>query len=109
MIARLWSAQTTSAQAPAYVDHLRNQVLPTIHKVDGYAGALLLERTLPDMVEIIVITFWQSNDAIRKFARADLEEAVVAEEAAAVLTQFDQCVRHYEVAVKDDLGSLAGC
>jgi heme-degrading monooxygenase HmoA len=103
MIARVWSAQTTSAQAPAYVEHLKTQVLPALRKVDGYGGAMLLERAAPEAVEIIVLTFWRSLDAIRGFAGADLEGAVVAEEAAALLTRFDRRVRHYEVAVQDDV------
>jgi heme-degrading monooxygenase HmoA len=103
MIARFWSAQTTGAQAPGYVDHLKNQVLPTLKKVDGYAGGLLLEREVSDGVEIIVITFWQSLDSIRGFAGNNLEEAVVADEAASLLTQFDRHVRHYELVVKDEV------
>jgi len=63
---------------------------------------MLLERAIPGAVEIIVLTFWQSLDLIRGFAGADLEGAVVAEEAAALLTQFDRRVRHYDVAIKDD-------
>jgi heme-degrading monooxygenase HmoA len=101
MIARFWSAQTTGAQAPAYVEHLRAQVLPALRRLDGYGGALLLERPAHDSVEIIVLTFWQSLDSIRGFAGADLEGAVVAEEAAALLTRFDRRVRHYEVPVQD--------
>jgi heme-degrading monooxygenase HmoA len=70
--------------------------------VDGYAGAMLLERAISDAVEVIVITWWRSLDAIRGFAGADLEEAVVASEAASLLTTFDRRVRHYELVVKDD-------
>ena len=106
MIARVWSAQTTPAQAPAYARHLRDRVLPTIRKVPGYAGARLLERALADAVEIVVITFWQSAEAVQRFAGADLEEAVVAEEAVALLTQFDRRVRHYAVVVEEGLGDL---
>lgn len=102
MIARLWSAHTTPAGAQAYVDHLRTHVLPAVRKVDGYAGAMLLERAISDAVEVIVITWWRSLDAIRGFAGADLEEAVVASEAASLLTTFDRRVRHYELVVKDD-------
>ena len=51
----------------------------------------------------ICFTFWRSVDSVRGFAGADVEAAVVAEEAAALLTQFDRRVRHYEVAVKDDV------
>ncbi len=107
MIARLWSAHMTPGQAPAYVDHLRTSVLPTVRKVDGYAGAMLLERSASDAVEIIVITWWRSLDAIRGFAGADLEEAVVADEAAFLLTQFDRRVRHYELVLRDD-AALSG-
>jgi heme-degrading monooxygenase HmoA len=71
--------------------------------VDGYAGVTLLERATPDAVEITVITWWRSLEAIRGFAGADLEKAVVADEAAAVLTRFDHHVRHYEVTVKDGI------
>jgi heme-degrading monooxygenase HmoA len=106
MIARVWSAQTTPAQAPAYASHLRERVLPALRKVPGYAGAKLLERAMADAVEVVVITFWQSAEAIRAFAGADAEAAVVAEEAAALLTQFDRRVRHYAVVVEEGLGDL---
>lgn len=63
---------------------------------------MLLEREVADVVEIVVVTFWRSLDAIRTFSGPDLERAVVADEAAALLAQFDRRVKHYEVAVKDD-------
>ena len=103
MIARLWSAHTTHAKAPAYADHLRSEVLATAREVDGYAGAMLLERDLSDAVEVVVITLWRSLDAIRGFAGADLEAAVVTDAAAALLTRFDDHVQHYELVVKDEL------
>ena len=33
MIARLWSADTTPAQAPAYAEHLRTHVLPALNAI----------------------------------------------------------------------------
>jgi heme-degrading monooxygenase HmoA len=74
-----------------------------LRRVDGYAGAMLLERETSDGVEIIVLTLWRSLDSIRAFAGADLDGAVVADEAAALLTQFDRRVRHYDLVVKDDV------
>ncbi|MCI0375992.1 MAG: hypothetical protein L0215_00145 [Gemmataceae bacterium] len=75
--------------------------MPSLKSLTGYEGAMLLERAVSDTVEIIVITFWKSAEAIRSFAGVDLKGAVIANEALALLTQFDQRVRHYEVAVKD--------
>jgi hypothetical protein len=64
---------------------------------------MLFERANPTAIEVIVVTFWRSLDSIRGFAGADLEGAVVTDGAAALLTQFDRRVRHYEVAMTDNL------
>ena len=67
----------------------------------GYAGAKLLQRTTGTGVEVVVLTWWESLDAIRAFAGDDLETAVVADAAAALLTDYDRRVRHYEVVLQD--------
>jgi heme-degrading monooxygenase HmoA len=101
VIARVWSARATAASAPAYVEHLKMRVLPELHGIAGFAGASLLQRAAGDGVEIVVITRWQSLDAVRGFAGDDFEAAVVADEAAVVLTDYDRRVRHYEVVVDE--------
>jgi hypothetical protein len=40
-------------------------------------------------------------ESVRKFAGPDFEAAVVANEAAALLTEFDRSVRHFEIAISD--------
>jgi hypothetical protein len=113
VIARCWSARTTREHAPDYRTHLETQVLPAIRTVDGYAGAMLLERDVSSAsppssgsiggpVEIVVITLWRSLDSIREFAGADLERAVVSDDAAALLTEFDRRVRHFDLVIRDD-------
>ena len=99
MIARFWSARSTVGQVPAYIDHLKTQVLPALRNVDGYCSAMLLERQTAEDVEIIVITFWKSLESIRAFAGDDLESAVVADEAVGLLTHFDTRVKHYRLVV----------
>ena len=103
MIARFWTAKTSQAQAPVYTDHLKNHVLAALGRIDGYAGARLLDRETDGVVEIIVITFWRSLDSIRKFAGDDIERAVVSDEIAPLLLYYDQRVRHYDVVVEDDV------
>ena len=48
-------------------------------------------------VEFLVLTQWQSMDAIRGFAGTEVDKAVVEPVAAATLVEFDERVRHYEV------------
>jgi heme-degrading monooxygenase HmoA len=103
MIARLWTAEVGRAHARTYADHLKSQVLPTLRKIDGYIGARLLERETSNGVEIVVITLWQSLDAIAKFAGPDLEQAVVSNDILSLFLRYDQHVRHYNVVEMDDL------
>jgi heme-degrading monooxygenase HmoA len=101
MIARVWTARTTPAHAPAYADHLRGRVVPKLRALDGYLGASLLRRDADGEAELIVVTRWRSMDAVRAFAGDDAETAVVEDEAAAVLSRYDTRVRHYEVVAED--------
>jgi len=101
MIARLWSARSTKAQSTSYLEHFWQSVVPSLRKFDGYVAASVLVRPFGDSVEILVTTVWQSIHAIEAFAGSDRETAVVASEAAALLTDYDRRVRHYEVAQMD--------
>ena len=102
-ISRCWSARTTEAQLPKYLEHFSKRVLPELRRVPGYLGASVSLRHLESEVEIVVETDWRSLESIRNFAGPDLEAAVVADQAAALLTNFDRRVRHYEIAVRDVL------
>ena len=103
MIVRLWFARTTLAQAQVYLLHFSNEVLPALRKFAGYLSSSVLTRPTESAVEILVMTVWQSNSAIDAFAGPDREAAVVAPEAAALLTDYDRRVRHFEVATTDGL------
>ncbi len=100
-ILRRWSARTTEAQWPKYLDHFSKSVLPELRRVPGYLGATVSSRRLENEIEIVVETNWSSLDSIRNFAGPDLEAAVVADQAAALLTSLDRRVRHSEVAASD--------
>ncbi len=103
MVARFWTAKTSQAEAHVYTDHFKNEALAALRDVDGYAGAKLLERETPDGVEIVVITFWRTLEAIGEFAGADIEKAVVNEEIIPRLLKYDQRVIHYDIVVEDDV------
>jgi heme-degrading monooxygenase HmoA len=99
MIARLWSARTTPALSDSYLHHFEQAVQPQLQSFDGFLGAAVCTRPVPGSVEILVTTYWKSFAVIDAFAGADRESPVVAAEAAALLTDFDKRVRHYEVAL----------
>jgi uncharacterized protein YciI/heme-degrading monooxygenase HmoA len=100
-ILRRWSARATEVQLPKYLEHFSKNVLPELRRVPGYLGATVSHCRCESEIEILVETTWRSLESIRNFAGPDLEAAVVADEAAALLTNFDRRVRHYEIAVTD--------
>jgi uncharacterized protein len=100
-VARHWSARATEAQLPKYLEHFSKNVLPELRRVPGFLAANLSVRHTGREAEILVETTWRSLDSIRAFAGADLEAAVVAPEAAALLTDFDHRVRHSQIMVSD--------
>ncbi len=103
MIARVWTARATAANAPSYAEHLRAEVIPSLRQVGGYQGAKLLQRVDGDAIEIVVVTWWQSLDAIHGFAGDDISSAVVTDEAAGLLSGFDERVLHYEMVLSDEV------
>jgi heme-degrading monooxygenase HmoA len=105
VLARLWSARATPAQSGSYLAHFSKAVLPELRKFSGYAGATVVARDIHGHVEILVTTLWKNREAIDAFAGPDCEAAVVAPEAAALLTDYDRRVRHFTVAVSDGSAS----
>jgi heme-degrading monooxygenase HmoA len=102
MVERVWSARASSLDgAAAYAAYFQRVVMPELAAVPGYRGARLLRRRLDGAVEIVVATTWDSLEAIRGFAGADLARAVVHDEAAALFTDYDRTVRHFDIVSED--------
>lgn len=99
MIVRFWRARATREGSAAYRQHFATHVRPELLGLDGFLGALVLEREDADAVEITVETRWASLAAIRAFAGDEPERAVVEPGARAVLESFEERVLHYVVAL----------
>jgi uncharacterized protein YciI/heme-degrading monooxygenase HmoA len=96
-ILRLWTARTTDDKFDRYVHHVTKSVFPVLGEMEGYRGGYLLRRQRGPEIEIVVLTLWESMDAVQQFAGRDPNQAVVEPPARAVLTAFDEFVKHYEI------------
>jgi uncharacterized protein len=97
MILRMWRARATIEKAGEYVRHATEKVFPALRSIEGHRRAYLLRHAVDDAVELVVLTLWESMGAVRKFAGAELEKAVIEPEARAILASFDESVTHFEV------------
>jgi heme-degrading monooxygenase HmoA len=97
MISRQWRGLAKSSHADMYVEHLREETFLKLKEISGFASASILRRTVPDGVEFLIVTTWESIDAIQGFAGPDVETAVVPPKVQAMMVEYDERVRHYEV------------
>ncbi len=97
MVVRFWSARTTQVRFPDYLRHFHENVLPSLHAVDGFLEARVISQSDGVVVQFIVETLWATMEAIDRFAGPDREAAVIADEALDLLTSYDRRVRHYLV------------
>ena len=99
MICRIWHGWTTRANADTYESLLRSEIFQGIggRRIPGYRGIELLRRQQGELMEFVTMMWFDSHEAVRAFAGADLEAAVVPPGARALLERFDLRSAHYEV------------
>jgi len=102
VIARLWTGSTSVGDAPKYLAHLERNVIPELSSISGHRGIYVLQRAEADTATCIVMTLWESMESIRRFSGPDVEAAVVAPEARAVLRSYERRVTHYDVVLRSD-------
>jgi heme-degrading monooxygenase HmoA len=99
VISRQWRGLAHPNRAQDYVKHLRSETFPVLQKIPGFVNASILSRPFGAGIEFVIVTSWDSMDAIAKFAGSDPEAAVVPAKAAAMMIEYDRRVRHFEVIV----------
>lgn len=110
MIARLWGGKTRAHHAEAYLQYLHRTGLAEYRATPGNQGVLALRSVdaAADRAEFLLLTLWDSHDAIRRFAGADPERAVFYPEDDQYLVERDERVRHFEVVHSDGMDKGLG-
>jgi heme-degrading monooxygenase HmoA len=97
MIARTWRGATRAEDAEAYLDYLHQTGLAEYRKIEGNRGVLALRRIRDRQAEFLLVSLWESEQAIRQFAGNDIGRAVFYPEDERFLVERDNHVNHYEV------------
>ena len=97
MIARIWRGRTPAEKADAYHEYLRATGLREYEETPGNRGVYVLRRTTGDVAEFLLVSLWDSMEAVRAFAGDDPEGAVYYPEDDEYLLEREPRVAHYEV------------
>lgn len=98
MIARIWRGITLKEKADDYLAYLNETGLKDYAKTPGNRGVTILRRIQGEHCEVMLISLWESMDAVRAFAGENPERSVYYPEDEQYLLQMEPLVRHYEVA-----------
>lgn len=97
MIARTWHGVVRTEDAEAYHAYLLETGVPDYRATPGNAGVYVLRRADGDRTHFLLLTLWDSWDAIRAFAGDDPERARYYPEDRRYLLKLEPTVTHYEV------------
>ena len=97
MIARIWRGEVPLNRAAEYLERMRDVALPDYRSTEGNLGAYILTRSLASSAEFLMLTFWESEDAIKAFAGDDIEVAKYYDFDAKVLLAMVPYVDHFRL------------
>jgi heme-degrading monooxygenase HmoA len=96
MITRMWRGEVLTARAEEYLEYLKRTGLADYASVPGNRGVTVLTREFGDRTEFLIVTEWDSWEAIRTFAGDDPEIARYYPEDDDFLLSRNEHVEHYE-------------
>lgn len=102
MIARTWHGVTDAARANEYLEYLQQTGVPEYKETNGNQGVYVLRRIEGNHAHFLLLTLWESEDAIREFAGPAIEKAKYYPEDADFLLELEPTVTHYEVLVQPE-------
>jgi heme-degrading monooxygenase HmoA len=97
IIARHWRGWTKAEDADSYEDFQTKKLLPELRAIEGYRGGYLLRSNSADETEFVVINFFNSLDAVKRFAGPNYTVATFEPEARRLLSRKEDFATHYAV------------
>jgi heme-degrading monooxygenase HmoA len=98
MIARIWRGAVAQADGDAYAEYMQNTGVAGYVKVPGNQGVWMLRRDVDAKTEFVMVTLWESMEAVERFAGPKPEVAVFYPEDDRFLVERETVASHYEVS-----------
>jgi heme-degrading monooxygenase HmoA len=101
VIARAWHGVTDATKSDQYLEYLNMTGIPEYRATPGNQGVVVLRKLKAGKAHFLLFSFWDSMDAIKKFAGDDVEKAKYYPGDKDFLLEFEPTVEHYELLVYD--------
>jgi quinol monooxygenase YgiN len=98
VVARHWRGWTSAADADRYVEYLNETGVRELRATAGNRGVQVWRRLGGERAEFVVVSFWESREAIRAFAGDEIDVARFYPEDERFLVEREETCTHYDVA-----------
>jgi heme-degrading monooxygenase HmoA len=98
VIARIWRGAVRREDGDVYAEYIESTGVAGYRDTPGNVGVTMLRRDIGDRCEFLLLTLWESLDAVKRFAGDDYETAVYYPEDDRYLVERDDKSSHWEVA-----------
>lgn len=99
MIARIWHGRTRIEHADEYAEYMRETGVTGQRGTPGNRGSMIWRREIGSEAEFLVVSLWETLEAVKAFAGDRYETAVYYPEDESYLLELEPKVAHYEVLV----------
>ena len=100
LVAREWRGRVAPARADEYYQYLLGGVTK-IRSIPGSLGVEVMRRNEAGAVEYVVISYWESREAIKAYAGQDIEKPHHLPKDRELLLELPTRVLHYDVTHTD--------
>ncbi len=97
MIVRSWRGSVRREDSERYFEYLKQTGLTAYQHTPGNHGVMALRRDVEDRTEFLLLSFWESMEAVKRFAGPDPANVIFYPEDHTMLVEYDDFVNHYEL------------
>lgn len=102
MIASIWHCVTHVLQSERYLEYLNQSVVPHYQTEVGNQGVFVLRDIRGELAHYLILSFWESKDALNKFAMQDCEIVYHPPEVEEYLIAYESLIKKYQVMCAKD-------
>ncbi len=96
MIVRLWHGRTARSDYEAYTQFMQERAAADYRSIEGNRACYFLRRLDDDAAHFLLVTHWDSMEAVKSFAGPNPEIAKYYPEDDAFLLEKEEKVQLYE-------------
>ena len=97
MIMRQWRGRVPREKEQEYLSYLHGTGIEEYRSTPGNLGVFVTTRPVGKTVEFLLVTFWESEEAIKRFAGDDYAKAVYYPEDGKYLVTRAPAADHFHV------------